>query len=80
MVPEHESTEEIVRRADVLLVVGTSLSVYPAANLAFLAPVRARKLLVNPEIPDAAGLEAFECIGEPAAQALPRVVEELRGR
>ncbi len=79
-VPELERAEDIVRRADVLLVVGTSLSVYPAANLAFLAPSHARKILVNPEIPDTVGLEAFECLGEPAAQALPRVVEELRNR
>ncbi len=80
MVPELERAEEIVRHADVLIVVGTSFSVYPAANLAFLAPSHARKVLVNPEIPDTVGLDAFECIGEPAARALPRLAEELRKR
>jgi NAD-dependent deacetylase len=37
-VPEIERAAEICKTADILVVVGTSLQVYPAAGLAFVAP------------------------------------------
>lgn len=76
-VPMMTEAERIVRQADVLLVVGTSLVVYPAASLAFLAPKSADKYLINPEIPDDARRYDFIFIEQTAATALPDLVEKL---
>lgn len=48
-VPELERAAKICQEADVLVVVGTSLQVYPAASLAFLAPESALKVVVDPQ-------------------------------
>jgi NAD-dependent deacetylase len=39
---------EIVIKADILVVVGTSLNVYPAAGLSQLAPAHAQVFLIDP--------------------------------
>ncbi|MFP4674327.1 MAG: SIR2 family NAD-dependent protein deacylase [Opitutales bacterium] len=77
MVPEIERAANIVQTADILIVVGTSLQVYPAAGLAEAAPPTAQKFLINPEIPGTVSREQFECIEAPAGAALPRLVERL---
>lgn len=47
-VPEISRAAEICRTADFLVIVGTSLQVYPAAGLAHMAPVHSLKFLVDP--------------------------------
>ena len=68
--------DDAAARADVILVVGTSAQVYPAAALA-LQNERASVAEINP---DATGLsERCDCvIREGAAIALPRIVNALR--
>jgi len=68
--------EEIVRNADILIVVGTSLQVYPAAGLSWYAPQRAHKFLVDPNPPSIDGFEVF-CAG--ASDGL-RMVSEVLSR
>lgn len=77
MVPAMDEAVELVAKADVLLVVGTSLQVYPAAGLVFEAPRRARRIVVNPEVPDGVGGAGFEIIAKPATVGVPEVVAEL---
>ncbi len=50
-VPVMEEAAELVREADFVIVVGTSLVVYPASSLVFEARTDARRIMVNPEIP-----------------------------
>ncbi len=76
-VPALEPAEDIVSQADILIVIGTSLVVYPAALLAFRSPQARRRVVINPEIPESIPLESFECISESASQATPRLVDEL---
>lgn len=76
-VPELARAADLVRSADVLIVVGTSLAVYPAAGLIHQAPRAAQRYLVNPELPAVDGLAAFECIAETAGAGVPRLVERL---
>ncbi len=47
-VPEIESAIEIVSQADILLVIGTSLEVYPAAGLVNYAPENAPIYVIDP--------------------------------
>ncbi len=59
-----------VATADILVVVGTSLQVYPAAGLAFCARPGARRILIDPNPPDVDGFEVVSC---GAAEGLPLV-------
>ena len=76
-VPAMTKAEAIVSQADILIVVGTSLAVYPAASLAYTAPDSAIKILVNPEIPPSMHTQDFECLQAPAGEALPTLVFKL---
>ncbi|MCW5652204.1 NAD-dependent deacylase [Hydrogenophaga sp.] len=68
---ELDAAEQAARRCDLMLVVGTSGEVYPAAGLAFTAHQQgARVVIVNPA---ATPLDAVAqaCLREPAAVCLP---------
>jgi NAD-dependent deacetylase len=77
MVPAMEEAVDLVGAADVLLVVGTSLQVYPAAGLVFEAPKRARRIVVNPDAPTESSGPAFEVVAKPATIGVPEVVTDL---
>lgn len=77
MVPAMDEAADFVGGADVLLVVGTSLQVYPAAGLVFEAPQRVRRIVVNPDIPADVSGPAFEVIAKPATIGVPEVVADL---
>ena len=78
-VPALDEAAEWIRGADVLLVVGTSLVVYPAAGLVFEARRDARRIVVNPEIPDMVAGAGFEAVAKPATVAVAEVVAGLLG-
>lgn len=48
-VPAYDEAVEILRKADILIVIGTSLQVYPAAGLIFHAPQDALHIIVDPK-------------------------------
>lgn len=77
MVPAMEEAVDLVGGADVLLLVGTSLQVYPAAGLVFEAPKRARRIVVNPDIPEEVSGPAFEIIAKPATVGVREAVADL---
>ena len=77
-VPLIEQAEQIVRTADILIVVGTSLQVYPAAGLIGGTRSDAVKYLINPELPSSELQQQFTCIAEPAGTALPELVKALQ--
>jgi NAD-dependent deacetylase len=77
MVPAMDEAVELVSEADILLVVGTSLQVYPAAGLVFEAPGKARRIVVNPEVPEKVTGPAFEVVAKPATVGVPEVVAGL---
>ena len=79
MVPAMEEAAEMVGEADVVIVVGTSLVVYPAASLVFEARKDARRIVVNPEIPEAVAGAGFEAVAKPATVGVPEVVAGLLG-
>lgn len=70
-----EAAERAVQDADLMLVVGTSGVVYPAAGLALAAHQRGvRVVMVNPE-PTELDPVADRCLRERAAQVLPLLLE-----
>lgn len=52
LVPLLDKALELVQEADILLVVGTSLLVYPAASLIHYTPAHCEKYILDPNIPD----------------------------
>lgn len=55
-VPAMAEAEQCLREADLLLVIGTSLQVYPAAGLVTWAPDDLPKLIIDPGAVDITGL------------------------
>lgn len=66
-VPLLSVAAEVVASADVLVVVGTSLKVYPAASLAFIAPEHCRRILIDPRPP---AVDGFDIIAKGASEGL----------
>ena len=79
-VPMFDTACKIVANADILIVVGTSLAVYPAAALVYY--VRDRQVpiyLVDPGNPDTAMIRnPLTHIKERGAVGVPQLVEQLR--
>jgi NAD-dependent deacetylase len=74
MVPALEEAAELVAGADVFIVVGTSLAVYPAAGLIHYAPVESEKFIVDPQAMEIKGFTAFR---ENAGSGIPTLVNKL---
>ncbi len=68
---------EIVSAADILIVVGTSLVVYPAAGLLHFAPAESEKYYVDPKAYAVSGISNLEVLPEKAGIALPKLVDRL---
>ncbi|MBT9395526.1 NAD-dependent deacylase [Hymenobacter sp. NST-14] len=77
-VPMMEQALHEVATADVLLVVGTSLQVYPAAGLVDYVPRTAPIYIIDPGRPPVSGRARLHFITEPATTGVPRVAAELR--
>ena len=71
-VPMIEAAAETVAQADFLLVVGTSMQVYPAAGLVHYAPEDCRVAMVNPDPESIRGFESVvhDFIAAPASQGV----------
>jgi NAD-dependent deacetylase len=69
-VPLIEPAIDLVHTADIVVVVGTSLQVYPAAGLVHEAPMTSKKFLIDPHIPDVRGIAAIHCITKGASEGL----------
>ena len=69
-VPMMEAAIEIVKKADIFLIVGTSLVVYPAAGLVNYAPWPIPKFMVDRKIPYTSSLYNLTAIEKGAAEGM----------
>ncbi len=77
-VPMIEPATELVAQADLLIVVGTSLAVYPAASLVHYVDPQVPIFLVDPGEPDLRLVRnPLTHIKARSAEGLPRLVEQL---
>lgn len=76
-VPMMEQAVGVVRRADIFLVVGTSLAVYPAAGLVNYAPWPIAKFIVDKRIPSTSSLYNLTTIEKPATEGIKDLQEAL---
>lgn len=72
-VPMMELAIEITAKADIFLVIGTSLQVYPAAGLVEYAPKQAQKYLIDPLLPVTPLSEDIHFIKENATSGMEKL-------
>lgn len=76
-VPAMGKAVETVRKADILIVVGTSLVVYPAAGLMDYAKPGTSIFYVDPNANQLNYRTDVHCISEKAGTGIPKLVKEL---
>ncbi|QIL77855.1 SIR2 family NAD-dependent protein deacylase [Hymenobacter sp. HDW8] len=76
-VPLMERAIEEAATADIFMVVGTSLQVYPAAGLLEFAPQHCPIIVIDPHQPPLMGRRNVRFVTEPASTGVPRVATEL---
>ncbi len=76
-VPMIEKAAFICSEADIFMLVGTSLAVYPAAGLIDYVPDETPKYLIDPKIPAISSVKNMIKIEEKATVGMVKVVEML---
>lgn len=78
-VPQLEVAAQAAARADVFLIIGTSLNVYPAAGLIRYVPARARVFLIDPKEVQVPVHRPVEVIRDVASAGMRTLLERLHG-
>jgi NAD-dependent deacetylase len=77
MVPMMEVAAEHASQADIFVVVGTSMVVYPAAGLIDYVPFETLKYVVDPKLPDMKQAPYLRMIEDKASTGMEKVKKEL---
>jgi NAD-dependent deacetylase len=75
-VPMIEPAVRLCQDADIFIIIGTSLQVYPAAGLLDLIPSKAEKYLVDPNV-SVNSVRNFDVIRARANSGVPELVDRL---
>ncbi len=73
-VPMMDKAIEIVKTADIFIIVGTSLNVYPAASLIHYTSDSCQKYIVDPNASEENGISA---IRQKASVGVPKLVDQI---
>lgn len=77
-VPAFEEAQKLMQQADVALIIGTSLMVYPAASLLDYVPAESPLYLIDPSADEIRPPRPnIELIPKPATQGVPELVTHL---
>ena len=76
-VPMMDRAVRMAEEADIFVVIGSSLNVYPAAGLINFAPQKAELWLIDPKDVDAPGYRKVNVIKEKAARGVAILTERL---
>ena len=76
-VPNYPLAKEIIAGADMLIITGTSLTVYPAAGLIYHAHYKAKKFIVDPNKIHVTDVENLTIINERASTGIPTLARKL---
>jgi NAD-dependent deacetylase len=77
MVPMIEIASRIAEDADIFMVVGTSLAVYPAAGLINYVPLNSPKFVIDPNLPDIGSIPFTTMIAEKASIGMEMAKQKL---
>jgi NAD-dependent deacetylase len=73
-----EAAAAITSTADIFVIVGTSLAVYPAAGLLHYAPRSIPKFIIDKSIPATSSISNLTEIEAPASEGVARLTELLQ--
>ena len=76
-VPQIETAVRYVEKADVFVIIGTSLNVYPAAGLLYYVPREAEVYLIDPKPVDTHSARPVHVIAKGASQGMEELVRLL---
>ena len=76
-VPALGAAVEIVRQADILIIIGTSLVVYPAASLMDYAPHGIPIYYIDPQAEQLSYNKNVHCMAQKAGDGVPILIESL---
>lgn len=77
-VPLMEDAIEVASTADIFLVVGTSMQVYPAASLIAFVDPEAPKFIIDPAIPDLSSIPNLTTLETTATQGMRQLKSDLK--
>ena len=72
-----EKAVALVNDCDILVVVGTSLQVYPAASLLHYAPRYLPKYIIDKKIPAIQSSPTLHLIEKPATEGIKRELQQI---
>ncbi|MCV9386936.1 SIR2 family NAD-dependent protein deacylase [Reichenbachiella ulvae] len=78
MVPMMEAGIREAMDADIFMVVGTSLVVYPAASLLQYAKLNIPKFVIDPAMPELPSYKQLYCYEEKASTGVVKAIEKIR--
>ena len=76
-VPNILPAVQLSSKADIYMVIGTSLNVYPAAGLLGNVPNHVPKYLIDPNGSEVSGIKNLTVIKEKAGKGVPELVKKL---
>jgi NAD-dependent deacetylase len=79
LVPAMETAYFHAQQADLFMVIGTSLAVYPAAGIVDYAPAHIPKYLIDPADVSVSHIRNVKIIKEKAGPGVSRLADELLG-
>jgi NAD-dependent deacetylase len=77
MVPAMEDASWLTSMADIFIIIGTSLEVYPAANLVMFTKSDCEKYLIDPNAKIPSGVHDINIINEKAGIGVPVLIKKL---
>jgi len=75
-VPEMDNAIKLVRKSDILIIIGTSMQVYPAASLLEFAPLETPIYFIDPK-PSISSSERITVFSENASSGIIKVIDEI---
>ncbi len=76
-VPEIETAVEYVEKADIFVIIGTSMNVYPAASLLYYVPSNAQVYLIDPKDVNINSNRPITHIKKGAGEGMKELLERL---
>jgi len=76
-VPNMPIAQDIIKKSEILIICGTSLTVYPAAGLVFHAHYKCKKFLIDPNDIRLADIDNISVIKEKASIGMKILAEKL---
>ena len=77
-VPAYDDAVTVIESADIFIIIGTSLQVYPAAGLVNYARNAQFKFLIDPNANELSGLDDFIVFTMPATRGIRLVSSEIK--